>query len=336
MSIRHTIKLHGTPREIGRQQGEAFANEIYRCYEFYCLREGKTPDMLKPSVVKYLEERCPRLAEEIEGIAEGAGMSYQQMLLYNVFYATSGCTPVYFRNTEVGPIVAQTLDTEPIEQEVNIVKHVRPDEGYGYLGISFVGTVWAGNCINERGLCGAGVSASPKDVRHEDGTTGSIIWADIVQRAETIHQALEITRSHRIIGKGGCSILCDATGEAMLIEKSDQKRVALPIEGEFAFSTGYESGEIEPAPDPEALQAKDARRQTIRDLYERGEIEFSLEGMKKLLSHHAEHPGSVCRHEPWQIGHPTTQSARIMIPQQKKMLISDGPPCRAPFEEFKL
>jgi len=54
-----TIRLHGTPRQIGRQHGEAFANEIYRCYEFYCLRQGRTPDKLDPTNVAYLEKHFP-------------------------------------------------------------------------------------------------------------------------------------------------------------------------------------------------------------------------------------------------------------------------------------
>ena len=69
-------------------------------------------------------------------------------------------------------------------------------------------------------------------------------------------------------------------------------------------------------------------------LYKAGKIDLSLEGMKKLLAHHAPDPGSVCRHS---LDHGLcTQSARIMIPQQKKLLISDGPPCTSPFQEFTL
>ena len=333
-----SIKLSGTPKEIGRQHGRAYADDIRKCYEYYCASRGKSPDKLDPTVVAYVEKRCPRIVEEIEGIAEGVGMSYEEVLLYNHFNVVSGCTPTFFRHTEVGPIVAQNLDCERMEQDMIVVRSIRPTDGLAMLAVSFVGTVWVGNCINERGVCMTGVSAHPKTYARRNGASGGIIGADVMQNAETADEAFNIIRDHSFIGKCGCHLIIDATGRAIVAEVSNEKKVARALDGDFGFTTGlYESGEIEAAPEVEYLRTKEARRRTIQALYDRNEIEFTVEGMKKLLAHHAAHPGSVCRHEPWQHGgSSTTQSARIMISRDRRMLITDGPPCRTAFEDFML
>ena len=57
--------------------------------------------------------------------------------------------------------------------------------------------------------------------------------------------------------------------------------------------------------------------------------------MKRLLSHHCS-PGSVCRHPPYEENKDSTKSARIIIPGEKRYLVTDGPSCRKPFEEYAL
>ncbi len=65
------VELKGSFKEMGRAHGEAFREEIRKYYDICCVRTGKTPEELGPTVRRYVEDKLPETAEEIAGIAEG-------------------------------------------------------------------------------------------------------------------------------------------------------------------------------------------------------------------------------------------------------------------------
>ncbi len=335
------IQLTGTPREIGEQHGREFKNEIHKCYDFFCVQNKITPDKLDKTVLDYLKMHFTYLLEEIEGIAKGAGMKFEEVLTYNHFPAIPvctpvfWCTPVFFKNTEVGPILAQNLDTVPEEGKAELVRIVRPKKGHAFIASNLVGTVWAGNAINDVGVAKASVSSHHKEYKFTSGASENLIFRHIIQSAGNVDEAFEIAKSHTYIGKIGIHIIADHSGKAIKYETNNKKHFALSVKNGFGFSTGLYESEIEAQDEPELLQMKEDRKRTIEELYNKGKIEFSLEGMKKLLSYHHS-PGSICRHRPWQKTGSNTQSSRIMIINQRKFLVTDGPPCTHKYKEYKL
>lgn len=330
------IELRGSPAAMGEQYGAAFADDIRKYYALYCLRRSKHPE-LDPSIQAYLERRCPWLVEEMEGISRGAGMTFKEIMAYNHFkLVKKGCTPVFFRDTEAGPILAQNLDTGPLELEALVMRVVRPKDGLAFISPVIVGTVWAGTCMNEKGVCMSGVSAYTKRPATENGAVGGVVARDAIQHAETADDLVRINNSHTILSKTGVGIAADLSGKAFRIERDNVTKLATPL-GEFGFSTGlYESEKIEQGGTPAGLQMKRDRANTVRRLYEEGKIEFSVTGMKRLLSHHCS-PGPVCRHLPWEgDGTTGTQASRIMIPSRMQFLMAEGPPCRNTYREYTL
>ena len=331
-----SIELSGKPRELGLAHGAAYKLDVQKCYEFYCQKIAKRSiDDLDRSVLRYLERKCAHLLEEMAGIAEGAGLTFDEILVYNHFNAMAGCTPAYFAETEVGPILGNNLDCGEEERDAMLVRIVRPDQGYPFITTTFVGTVWSTNGLNGAGFCHGNVFTRHDGMAETDGTATGIIKRDMVQRAGSVAEALEIARSHRHIGKIGIWLLADATGEALKLEQTNDEAFTFPVRDGFLFSTGRYESPIAEATSPEKRAVGLARAQTIETLREQGEIDLSVEGMQRLLSHHCK-PGSVCRHEPYETNKDTTQSARILIPKQRRYLVTDGPPCRSPFLEFAL
>lgn len=332
------IELSGTPGEIGEKHGEAYRDEIRKYYDFYCAQRNKTPDKLPGSVADYLKKHFAYLEEEILGIARGAGMKFEEILIYNHFNVLTGCTPIFFKNSDRGPLLAQNLDCGREEREATLVRKVKPKDGQSFICVSFVGTVWKGNGINESGFCAAAVSAHQKDFQKDNGTSGGIVGRHMLQYSKTVEDGFKLHTSYRMIGKIGVNLFADGTGNAALVEYDNKRKYIFPVKGNFAFSTGLYESDIEAKKEAAYLQPKYDRKATIKKLYENGEIEFTLAGMKKLLSHHCS-PGPVCRHEPWEFhknGDGDTQSARIMIINERKLLITDGAPCQSSFEEFSL
>jgi isopenicillin-N N-acyltransferase like protein len=329
------IELSGSLLEIGRIHGEAFREDIRGYYEFYCQSRGKTPGTLPAGIRSYMEDRLPDAVEEMRGIAEGAGMEYEEILVYNHFNVISGCTPVFFRDSDRGPLVGQTLDCEPEELEAVLVRNVRPDRGLGYIGLSFAGTVWPAGFLNSAGLGKGAVSAHHTPYLSDNGANLAVVDSSVARNASSLEEVFELLKPHRLVGKIGVQLYAHESGRAIFIEGDGLNRWKVPVEGDFGFSTGlFMSGNVKEKNEPGYLRPKFARKDTIDSLHAGGKIEFTLDGMKKLFAHHAPDPGSVCRHNPEE--GLTTQSARICVLRERKLLVTEGPPCESEYVEFSL
>jgi isopenicillin-N N-acyltransferase-like protein len=103
-----TVTCTGTPNEIGIQHGNQAKDAIRRCLEFYKRLFQIKCKMSWPMVYHFALEYQPFLRlhfpdyiEEMQGVAEGAGLKYVDVLALNVrteiaFGAFSdGCTAFY-------------------------------------------------------------------------------------------------------------------------------------------------------------------------------------------------------------------------------------------------
>ena len=137
------------------------------------------------------------------------------------------------------------------------------------------------------------------------------------------------------MGKIGIWILMDRSGKALKLEQSNEEAFTFAPKNDFLFSAGVYESPIENVDVAGSLAFSKDRHETIQRLCDEGKIEFSMAGMKALLSYHCS-PGSVCRHEPYETTENNTQSARIIIPCESRYLITEGPCCMNPFEAFSL
>ncbi|GHJ39260.1 C45 family peptidase [Streptomyces sp. TS71-3] len=84
------IEVSGTPRERGRAYGEAARSEIGRSLDYYRVAFSTSSGLSWPEVLDrarlwrpVVEAAAPRLAEEMDGIAEGAGADATDILALN-------------------------------------------------------------------------------------------------------------------------------------------------------------------------------------------------------------------------------------------------------------
>jgi isopenicillin-N N-acyltransferase-like protein len=85
------IEISGSPRERGRQYGEAAADLIAEAIEYYVdaltRQTGASWNAITESVSRWLpisEQLAPNLVDEMRGIAEGAGVTFAEILTLNV------------------------------------------------------------------------------------------------------------------------------------------------------------------------------------------------------------------------------------------------------------
>jgi isopenicillin-N N-acyltransferase-like protein len=135
------LEVAGPPLELGRQVGEAARDRVRAFCDFARerapLAAGTTREralQVAADSIAHVARYQPAMLEEIEGIAQGAGVSVQDVLLLQVRNQlqpdlTGGCTSFALAATDSagrGSIVAQNWDNDPDLDPFTVVLTRRP------------------------------------------------------------------------------------------------------------------------------------------------------------------------------------------------------------------
>lgn len=108
----NVVECKGTPRQMGRQYGEQAQEEIRDNVAFWGGGRLKANAGFLDNVLGVLGRFVPDALEEMEGIAEGAGVSLDSVLLMNHVntfgeeLASPGCTSFAISGGPDGPVLA--------------------------------------------------------------------------------------------------------------------------------------------------------------------------------------------------------------------------------------
>jgi hypothetical protein len=359
------LTLTGTASDIGRGHGEFFYARIKQMAE--SLREMPVGDSVSARIsatANHLSELFPEIIQEIEGISEGAGITFEEAFLLSNrslldALPTDGCSHVaVIRSGSVA--VGMNKDSRDQTPDDFFVARIRPSAGRATLGYRHVGRAW-GYGINDAGLCAAGTSAYPVigdlgvntlasaprrcPVRHT-GTENALRfrWSStvpalglyfagpvILSRCRTAAEAVDLMMHLGPVSESGNVLVADES-DAAVVEFSPDKRVMRrPEDGIIASTNFYASREVDNASDTAYLRETQARYEGIRHLAASAGSE-SVKGMQRILSHHAE-AGSVCRHDP--TGDRTVFSF-VALPRERRLLVTPGPPCEHVYKPYIL
>jgi len=344
----------GSPMEIGRQHGESLKEEIHELYDkllhFYT---DYTPSSDERSIVgfagRYIEstqKHALDLIEEIDGIAEGAGLSFEKVFFMNCYDEmayynelkdqVNGCT-LFLANgratTDQRTYMGQGWDMEQFFYPVIIsISPEKSSTNPKLIMLTHPGIV-GGAGINEHGL--TLIWSTVKAVDETTGVPVTLLIRKVLQGKNlnnAVHTLLNTPRAsgyNYIVGNiyGGFNI--EATGS---------KEKIIYISAMHAHANHYEDDllrqyEIRP---PVRSSNTHIRSGRMRQLLENNFGSIDLEICKKLLCDHANYPLSICRHVVEGESASVTQAALIFIPEEKLMLASEGPPCEAGFDRFPL
>jgi len=182
------VALAGSPRTMGFQRGQAFAEDIRTRYQrriVEAVRSGALrpksgfwaswPDFLDPTPLALpamgmaarplLEGVSPALIEELEGMADGAALPFDAMwLLQNAawftaledkqsLFQTPLCTMFAALGDRAGAddlLVARNLDWA--DEELPVVTEVRPEQGRHFIQVGFTWNTGVFTGMNDAGL----------------------------------------------------------------------------------------------------------------------------------------------------------------------------------------
>ncbi|MDI3341533.1 MAG: C45 family autoproteolytic acyltransferase/hydrolase [Sphaerobacter sp.] len=349
-------RFRGTHREIGRQFGEACAELIHRHRDLaqarLQARHGISPAQASAAAARYraaVLREAPFFDEEIQGIAEGAGLSLGEAYLLQLraelavtpepgvagepadecttFAALAGAT------ADGVPIIGQNADLPAFYREIGVVVELVPDDAPAVLMLTPAGQVsYIG--INDRGM---GVFANY--VTCDGWRVGfpRYLLSRLALTQETVDDAIaRITRVHRASSRN--LIMLDRHGNAADLETTPTRAARLdPDDGLLVHANHYVAPELldaerstgRPLANSRARHAQMARLLRAR----RGQLSVAV--MQEILRSREGWPDALCRWpEDDAESDVMTFASVIARPTRGEIWVAVGPPDQHPYQRY--
>jgi len=208
------VVVSGTPYEMGYSYGRLMRTEVRGCLERY-LAAGKAEDPARYAALDAawatVEPYVPsRFIEEMRGVADGAGVSYELIrrahsipLVSN--YACSGVAVWGAASANGHLYQIRNLDytTDAGLQDYAVIAVYFPDDGIAHATVAFAGFVGSIAGLNARGIALTEKGASPDADYPFDlhGVPFMVMFRNILQDAASLEDALKIVREAKRIKK---------------------------------------------------------------------------------------------------------------------------------------
>ena len=298
------IEVKGNAYEMGRQHGEQ-AGALVKKYLLWIERlTGKERDFLCKNAIRFIEviERLsPKYIEEVQGLADGAGISFPEALLCQVrtqalYIGKEGCTAFALKgeatlNGEV--IIGQNQDLEPEFSDVVIVLRVCPTDGRpralmltfaGQLGYSGMNEFGVAHFANSLFGCELHVGIPHYPMKR------------VILEQRTVKDAIRLIRQHRTCAAGNL-VLADGQGEIADVEIRPEGIAIYNDEHPDMrlHSNHYVAPEFIPFED-NSVPDSPARLSRLRALVRSAWGKITVDVMKEFLGDHEGDPAGICRH----------------------------------------
>ncbi|WP_406319522.1 C45 family peptidase [Streptosporangium sp. NBC_01639] len=351
------IAVEGTYREMGAELGRRTGDLVERSIQTYLRRFRDGAGLSDADVLRWgatylgvAREYDTRIAEMLEGLAEGAGQPIEHVtalnarteMLYGTGYRDEGCTsvavlPKYTRDGHT--LLAQNWDWHPEQGPVTFLLATRDTEGFSVLTLAEAGML-AKSGLNSAGL---GVCANLLVSDRDTGGVGvpyHYLLRGVLQ-SRTMSEAHRKVLDVRRISSGNL-LIADAGGEAIDLEVAPEVfGHLLPEDGLITHSNHFAS----PLPLVDRKAATSAltllRPSRARHLLEDAAAArtLTLADIVGALRDHYSFPDGICRHlDP---GIPAEQAVTsvysvVMDLGTRDLYIAAEPPCTRPYARWNL
>lgn len=345
-------RVAGSPRELGRQHGEQAKDHILHHLDFMCTSMKSSRSNLQYRALHFhplFKKHCPHLLEEIQGLAEGADITFADALATNIRTALNqkpqdGCTAfvVSERGTQNSEIlIGQNSDMLPAMIDFGYVLHLKPNDKPQVLMWTFGGMIGYSG-INDRGVChfandlGGG---PPPCFGMPHYPLKRLIFEH-----ETLEDIVPLFKNVPLWANGNY-VLCDGRGHILDIEATTEGPHLMTDEG-----SGFMVHSNHFLCSPHATNKN--FRQSTTDSFERldrmtqliqsGFGQLSTDDFKLFLRDRHGDPSGICRYA--QTTDPTadwvtagiTVASIIAEPSQGQIWVAAGNHAKAPFVVYKM
>lgn len=373
----------GSPREMGLAQGAAVRSKIRGAHAALAELEAfrlQQPRWLPYSAYRWIAEQkaarflaapvakdFPAMKERLLGIAEGAGISLNGVLLINalepLMSSLGGCTVCPgacsavairgHRSKNGEPIVARNFDYLPLVQPFYIMRKSKPSNGLRAVEFTTAPLAGAVDGMNEAGLCITYNYGFTTDQPKQPAAPISMAISLALQHCSNVSQAADFISSMPRWG-GALLMLADADGEIASLELSSTRHhLRRPGMGEDALyhTNAFASPrmqEVQIARDavytnsaPAPLRGRpvhwssELRDQRFEQLLAATDA-FDADQLNALMADHGpdNQPGdhTLCVHGAYWF----TTACLQFFPRSRRIRVSYSTACQARFEEIEL
>lgn len=331
------VELSGTAYEMGLQHGTACADAVNTAIEKVVY--GRQIDTAhRDRVVRQMERTVdrvfPEALEEMQGIADGAGLKRDDILAYascmEVGRSAVGCTNVALRTAEHGVVHYKSNDVGKDSIGSYIFWDIRPDKGHPFICVSGPGAPWMGPGVNDTGLTFGGSSIMNTDQDWERGIPTNLLQRYLLQYCADVDEGIALCESTPVMNHGMNIMLTDPVENAVVVERSATRMAVRRMEDDAIWCANHY---VTPA-----MQAVDDRKNAGFRANSEGraallaeltaEAPHTLDQVTRIARAHAD-PVSMCQHGPMH-----SAFGLIAIARDRTLLASDGYPCQNELEVF--
>jgi outer membrane lipoprotein-sorting protein len=198
--------LSGTPEEMGRQHGILLKKEIRDVAHRILYGVGVGSSFEKGKwffgVIEEAQRRlspfiAPRYLEEMDALALGSGLKKEEVRLANFFPELFHCSGfALFGEATVGGQmyhgrILDYLKGMGLEQNAVVIV-MKPDRGNAWVNVSYAGFIGSVTAMNEKHVAIGEMGGRGEG--HWDGKPMAQLVREVMERANTIEEAVEIMR----------------------------------------------------------------------------------------------------------------------------------------------
>lgn len=339
---------------MGQQIGEAAAPHINRMINVYKNAFIEAYDELgltwedgilqASKYYPFAQEHTPKYVEELEGIAEGAQVEMDDLMVVNCAEAilsdklVLGCTSIAVSSerTKNGHVlVAHNEDWLPEDEDNTFLIHATPDGEPPYLGITYGGLL-PNIGFNAAGIAQACDSVYPNDVRV--GVPRLFVSRAVLAQTRLADAIRATLMKWRAAGYN--HLIVDKSGEMYNVEVSARHFATIyGMDGMLAHTNNYLTARMkEHEHNTDELIGSRVRVNRAQRLLRKTK-KHDIDSLSEILSDHVNFPNSICSHsDPYDkpLDRQKTIATLIMDLTALEMHVYWGNPCENEYETFKL
>jgi isopenicillin-N N-acyltransferase-like protein len=339
------IKVKGSHKEIGRQIGEAFREQIQHhiqntrelisgSYEYLEL-DWDGAKMQGHKYIPFAQERFPEYVDELCGLSEGANVDFDDVGVVNALEAVtidallSKCTSMAVSETNTADghvLIAHNEDWIPEDEPDVYLVHAEPDDDPPYLAMTY------GALLPNIGFNAYGIAQVCDSVYPNDSRIGipRVVVSRAVLAAKTPTEAIrQMLIPRRAAGYN--HLLAHESGEIYSVEVSARKFAILYGQDGYMVHTNHYLDPtmqmVEYEPD-ELISTRFRYFRANRLL--RDSDQHTIKSIQTIQRDHINYPNSICNHAEGDIeplDREKTVNSMVIDLTARAMHIAWGNPC---------
>src|SRR4030095_4039411 len=349
------VEVSGTHREMGQQIGEARREQVQHSVENAHALIYQSYDTLELSwdgakiqarkYVPFAEERYAQYVDEMRGIAEGANVSFDDVMVVNAMEAVTmdalhltRCTSFAVNETRTADghvLIAHNEDWVPEDENDVYVVSAKPIDEPPFLAMTY------GGLLPNVGFNAYGIAQLIDSVYPNDSRIGipRLVVARAVLAAKRISGAIgRALVPHRAAGYN--HLLAHESGEMYSIEVSALRfEILHGTDGYMVHTNHYLAPQMkEIENEPEELISSRVRYFRANRLLRQNSA-HNIKSLQAIQKDHVNLPNSICNHniagiDP--LDRESTISAMVIDLTAREMHIAWGNPCQNAYHTYHL